>query len=272
MNKIKIFCPWELNIDLEHEKQIELYIDNVPCDEIPENTVRILLLIEPPTFLDLSQQVFNNQDSFNFVLTHNQHVIDNCPKAQLFEHGMSWIKDYDFNKEKEYSVSTLVGFKTISDGHYIRHKLWYKQDRIVTPKKFYLSKHSQGIENFNNNPIIGEGKNQLFDSQFHICIESTKRDNYFTEKLLDALITKTIPIYYGCPNIGNWFNMNGIFMVDNLEDIINICNGLNSETYKNMLPYIEENFLKAQVFSEYMTVSNRLKNKIENLLKNGPTQ
>ena len=47
----------------------------------------------------------------------------------------------------------------------------------------------------------------LKDYAFSIVIENSKIDYYFTEKLIDCFSTGTIPIYYGCPSIGNFFDM-----------------------------------------------------------------
>jgi hypothetical protein len=44
--------------------------------------------------------------------------------------------------------------------------------------------------------------------KFMICFENTSKINYLTEKLLNAYIGGTIPIYWGCPNIGDYVNTN----------------------------------------------------------------
>ena len=52
-------------------------------------------------------------------------------------------------------------------------------DNIKNPKDFYLSRESNGIENFNNNKILGDKKEPLFDYQFHICICTVKKNGFF---------------------------------------------------------------------------------------------
>ena len=44
--------------------------------------------------------------------------------------------------------------------------------------------------------------------KFMICFENTSKINYLTEKLLNAYIGGTIPIYWGCPNVDNYVNTN----------------------------------------------------------------
>jgi hypothetical protein len=41
----------------------------------------------------------------------------------------------------------------------------------------------------------------LKDYAFSLTIENTKKDYYFTEKLIDCFMTGTVPIYWGCPSI-----------------------------------------------------------------------
>ena len=47
--------------------------------------------------------------------------------------------------------------------------------------------------------------------KFMICFENKCQDNYFTEKLINAYNCNTIPIYWGCPNIDEYVNMDAIF-------------------------------------------------------------
>ncbi len=266
MKNIKIFCSWELKFNLYHEKQIELYVDTIPGNPVPEDTVRFVFLLEPVDILNLNEQAkeAHKKGYYNYLFTHNEELLNSVSNSFLFEFGTTWIKDYKF-PEKSFSVSTLVGGKLMAPGHQLRQKLWFKENRIKSiPTKFFLSGNFGGIENYNNNPVLGADKSPLFDSQFHICIENSSRKNWFTEKLIDCLQTKTIPIYCGCPNIENWFNMDGFIIANNLDEIVTAYNSLTDETYKNKLAAVEENFEKSKKFA---TISDRLKEKIEEILK-----
>jgi len=255
-------------LDNKFTEPVEFFVDKLPVDK-KESVKRFVLLLEPPEIAailcgSINSDVITFQDRFDYVLTHNQDVLDKLPgKAILFPYGTMWIKDYRF-PEKEFSVSTLVGSKVMTYGHELRQKLWFKENRIKNiPTKFFLSGNASALENYNNNLILRENKDELFDSQFHVCIENAKRDNWFTEKLIDCLQTKTVPIYWGCPNIGNWFNTKGFIMVDNLEDIIDACNSLNDGSYKEKLEFIEENFEKSKNF---ININHRIKEEINHLL------
>jgi len=121
-----------------------------------------------------------------------------------------------------------------------------------------------GVENFNNNKILQELKHPLFDSQFHICIENSKQKNYFTEKIMDCFVTKTVPIYWGCPNIGDFFDYSSIIIVNDLKEIIDACNSLTSESYNKMLLGIENNFLSSK---KYIDLTENVKELLQKILK-----
>lgn len=264
MKDIKIHCSWELQIELKHEKQIELYVDYIPRDPVPEGVIRFVFLLEPPEIFNLTTQALQGWEvgTYNHLFTHNQELLDKIENSHVFPLASTWIRDYQF-PEKKFEVSTLVGGKLMAPGHHLRQKLWFKENRINVPKKFFLSGNYGGIENYNNNPVLMGDKSPLFDSQFHICIENVKRQNWFTEKIIDCLQTKTVPIYYGCANIGDWFDIRGFIVVDSLDEIIEACNSLTPETYEKMIPYIEYNFEKSK---EYANIGDRLKNKIKELI------
>lgn len=58
-------------------------------------------------------------------------------------------------------------------------------------------------------------------------------------------MTGTVPIYFGPPSIGKFFNKKGIiFFKDNDFNIESI----NKELYNEMLPYIKENFERAKYY------------------------
>jgi len=52
------------------------------------------------------------------------------------------------------------------------------------------------------------------DYKFMICFENHSQPNYFTEKLINAYCGGTIPIYWGCPNISNYVNMDAILYLE----------------------------------------------------------
>jgi hypothetical protein len=124
---------------------------------------------------------------------------------------------------------------------------------MVYSNKQYLTGHMlrHHVANQFNSKIdlFGKGTNHpiefkeeaLIDYHYSIVIENSKTENYFTEKLLDCLATGTIPVYWGCPNLGNFFNLDGIITFNTIEELASIIPTLTPELYNSKIGAIKEN-------------------------------
>jgi hypothetical protein len=232
-----------------------------------ENDIVIFVQIESSMIIDGSlMRILDNKniyDYFDYILTWDNRLLslEKCYKfMSLLKY--SWVKfpkkagintylKYHYNNitnfeynEKKFNVSMLCGDKKWCPGHIIRHNIWDKQNEIVIPKKFYKPKETSILKVFPDNIDISSkrDKTEMFDSMFHICVENNKANNYFTEKIIDCIVSKTVPIYYGCPNIGDYFDLNGIIVVNSPEECIEKINKFTENDYYKMLPYIEKNY------------------------------
>jgi hypothetical protein len=255
---IKIFPEGSYvnGIDIHSILQYNLFVDMIP-QHVNDFEINILLLSEPDIITGISKDLTKSHSLFHYILTHNQDILDKYLNAKLFIFNSVWATNKDYSP-KEFSISTLVGNKTWTKQQVMRQELWFKQDKIEN-KKFYASSFGPPSD-IMGNEFIGENKDALFNSQFHIAIENCSIDNYFTEKILDCFISKTIPIYCGCVNIEKYFNDKGIIKFNNINECISECNKLNKDTYKEMLPYVEENY---KIALQYINWQERLKNAIK---------
>jgi hypothetical protein len=186
------------------------------------------------------QDLINNADKFDLILTNIPEVLNTVKHSHLFPLGSSWVKK-DFKKiDTFYEVSFLCGPKNYLKGHNLRHEIFNKIHNIKNiPVKSMFS-------------IDPKNKNYIFNtSQFSIIVENTVRENHFTEKIVDCLVTKTIPLYYGCPNIGDFFNKKGIITFKNSEELFLKISFLNENIYQEKLDIIEENFFKALDYADF---------------------
>ena len=72
------------------------------------------------------------------------------------------------------------------------------------------------IENLIPNTTKWDG---LEKYSYSIAIENESLKNYFSEKFTDCILARTIPIYYGCPNISDFFSNKCYYWLDiNKED------------------------------------------------------
>jgi hypothetical protein len=264
MEKIKINSYWlkELPND-EFEETVELWVDGYNGVVNSGSKYKIMVWVEPEEFQQLRNEIIKHSEYFDYILTYDEVLLNLVNNAVLLEYGTSWIDWVNHEFTKEFNISTVCGNKRQLPGHRLRHVLWNRQNEIKTPKKFFYSKGAHGLKRPNTLELV-DGKEEMFNSMFHICIENVSKNYFFTEKLIDSFVTKTIPIYLGCPNIGNYFNTKGMFIVDNINDMISICNNITEEDYKNRLPYIEENYEKAVKLADYRgNITKKIKELIE---------
>ena len=112
-----------------------------------------------------------------------------------------------------------------------------------------------------------DSKIVLFEkSMFSLILENNDQENYFTEKIQDCLINCTIPIFWGCKNIGNFFNIKGFIIFENIDDVFNIINNLTPDDYYSRIEYIKENFNIANIM--YQREINDINKNKENIFSN----
>lgn len=166
----------------------------------------------------------------------------------------SWIQTKHLNPTKEFSISFLLSMHQKGEDHeqegfqYSQRKLiWDSESLIGKPTRFYVSKRSisKFPKKYHSRVLPTDSKKWVFNSQFHIAMENTRQKNYMTEKLLGCFTSLTIPIYLGCPNVRDYFDERGMFIAESAEEIIAIAQSINKDTYKKMLPYLQENKRRA---------------------------
>ena len=86
---------------------------------------------------------------------------------------------------------------------------------------------------------------------FSLVIENVRQDWWFTEKLLDCFALGVVPIYWGCPDIGRFFDTKGMIIVKNINEIKQAIIDLTSsgkDIYKEKRESIDKNF---ELFKQY---------------------
>lgn len=266
-NKVQFHGRFAVPLEIYTERPVEVFIDQFTFRKIPQGAIRIIILEEPLRENNISL-VRDYPDLYDYVFTYQQDILDTNPKAIHFRDAELWVsRGYDVGVERRFAISTVVGGKRDRRmyGYELRHNLWRNKELITIPKEFYLSDSNKFDEaDYSTNTVLLGSKDKMFDVMFHIAIENCSIKNYYSEKLLDCIETKTVPIYYGCTNIENYFNPAGMFRVNSLDAIVDVCNQLTPEVYERMKPYLEDNKERIKGLPNYM---GQLKDKIVNLLK-----
>jgi hypothetical protein len=83
---------------------------------------------------------------------------------------------------------------------------------------------------------------------FQVVIESERLDYWFTEKLIDCFATGTVPIYWGPPSIGRFFNLDGILQFRTLDELAGILMSLTPSMYDERADAIVDNYNRARTY------------------------
>lgn len=244
-------------------------------EELKINPHNILMISEPNQLFGIHDWAIHNYHLFDIVLAWGQDILDKCPNALFFPFGISWLdKEYIDkidNIDKRFEVSFLCGGKQRIEGHHLRHRLYKRENEITIPKQWYYTLPDYDYNGGHHTIIKFEGKPpgheklRLWESMFSICVENSSNRGYHTEKVIDAFLSKTIPIYWGCPNLEELgYDPNGFIYCADENEIIKATNNLTPEYYHSKKEAIEYNFELAKYYAD---LPSRLKDIIVEIVK-----
>ncbi len=209
-----------------------------------------LLIVEPRAY-DRRQIVLARlfHRRFHRVLTCDEALLASLPNAQYFVFGNTWVPDWrDRDLTKTRMLSLIASKKRRLRGHRLRHRIvrWMR---------------ARGIDA----DVMGGGYRPFDDKaeglapyRYSVVIENSRQNGYFTEKLIDALLLKTVPIYWGAPDIGRFFDTAGIITCSSEQEIRDAIERVSEADYMARLPAIEANRRKAPIYSDMLKSAARV--------------
>jgi hypothetical protein len=252
-------------------KPITVFNDypNVTPELLEFNPFNILMVLEPDQLFGIHDWALQNYNLFSCILTGGQEILDNCPNTLFFPMGISWLdKEYVDNVDnikKRFEVSFLCGGKQRIEGHHLRHRLHKREDEINIPKQWYYTLPDYDYNDGHHTVTDMYGKKVLWESMFTIAIENSSNRSYHTEKVIDAFISKTFPIYWGCPNLEELgYNPDGFIYCENEDQIIEAVNKLTPEFYAKRKEAIDYN---SELAKYYGDLFGRFKTMIKTLVE-----
>ena len=223
---------------------------------------RVLHQCEPSSVLNVIDKIIANHKFYDLILAFDERVLRECPNATfLTESACSWLprkwgasdpmgnmryENGVYHKNpvvmeyvgcdtlaKKFEVSFLTSSKGALQGHKLRQEIYEKLPAQVGSIPTW--KHRSP-------PIVNDKRTILEPYMFSIVPENSRAYGYYTEKIVDCFIAKTIPLYWGCTDIAKHFNIDGILQFDNYESLINTLQRLTPEFYTSRKKAIDENF------------------------------
>jgi hypothetical protein len=240
LHKAPKFISWDYNVFSNEET---FYVDKSIQQGLldKKSKVKYGWILESKYIVDLESFCYKNlqilKKEFKFIFTHNRFLISLDPELFVFTPANgTWIsnpKIYDKTKK----ISMITSNKTITQAQKFRTA--------------YANKNKNSVDLFGRGfKEIPNKELGLQDYMFSICIENGIYETYYTEKILDCFACGTVPVYLGSPDISDYFNPDGIIVLNKNLDL----NLLTENLYYDKIDAIKENLEKVK--KDYYTVED----------------
>ena len=187
------------------------------CKVAPENTIMLTteprsILVYPKKYLNQFGMVCTCQEKAKHPNIHFGPAI--LPwfvgYKEIEDSVYKYTKDYNAFKnekaeKKEKLISVITSNKAFTNGHIKRIKF------VERLKEYYgdkLDVFGRGFQDFDDKWDV------LAPYKYHIVIENSSQDYYWTEKLSDCFLCDTYPFYYGCTNVEDYFPKESLTQID----------------------------------------------------------
>jgi len=185
---------------------------------------------------------------------------------EKFDYVISAFKDLGsvIGKEK-FLYAPTMGSRILPENYGIYEK--NKMVSIVASEKDWTMGHRLRhlvIQQFRGQiDVFGRGYNTIIDDAgefgkiyalapyyFSLAIMNAKNLGDFTEVLTDCIAVGTMPIFYGAPDVVEYFNPDGILQFSSLPELKKIMDSLSPELYNSRIDAIKENL---EISKKYLT-------------------
>jgi hypothetical protein len=237
----------------EREYDWLVVYDDLPASNTERRTLReevlacpaqhtMLVTTEPSSIKTYGQSyvsqfgcVLTSQE--DWALSHPDRIYSQAANHWIYGSGNTQVIDLDRLQEMpppEKSGLISIVWSNKSQRHTIHWKrnAFMKKIRDAMPE---LQVFGRGIR-----PM--DDKAESIDSfKYHIAIENYVGIHHWTEKLSDAFLGYSLPFYYGCSNITDYFPAQSLIIVDieQFDQTLEIIrNAIRNNEYEKRLPYI----------------------------------
>lgn len=216
----------------------------------------IAMLIEPRTIQPtVYKWVEEHYNEFDAILTHDDKILNLYNAHQIY--FMNYYKAYDVPKTK--AISMVCSNKALCNEHRQRQrladKLGDKVDHYGTYKGTYSDYYDCRAE-----------------YMFEVVVDNCWDGYWVSEKLMNPLASKTIPIYKGAMKgyMPDWLDKDGVIFVNDIKDIQEIVDEILKDPegeYKKRLTAVEKNYDTVTTYSSLQVFENWLWFEYESLFE-----
>lgn len=209
-------------VDLEIEKADWVIVYDDIDKEITiktDPTHTLLITAEPPSIKNYNQKFLSQ---FHYVIT--SHISIKHPRKTLVQQGLPWMVGMEFINGV-YTPPPKLDFDALKSMKSPNKK---KLMSVIVSNKKQTYGHKQRLifvdllkKHFGDHIDVYGGENHIPDKwdaiapyKYHIVLENSQHQDYWTEKLADAYLGFSYPLYWGCPNLKDYFDTRSFCELD----------------------------------------------------------
>jgi hypothetical protein len=121
---------------------------------------------------------------------------------------------------------------------------------------FPLQNLKENIDNFNQ-------EKGLYKYKYSIITENNFHPNFYSEKILDSILSETVAFYYGCPNLERWIDEKCFIRLelsDYSKDMKKIKESITNNEWEKRIEFIRKE--KERIITSFNLLAS-----IENIIK-----
>jgi len=178
---------------------------------------------------------------FDHVVTYDARLRARLGNTVFCPFGGSWVWDWEsLACTKSRPLSLIASAKRSLTGHKMRHSVaaWLGAEGIAADVM------GGGYRPF------GAKAEGLAPYRFSAVIENARETDYFSEKLIDAFLCLTVPVYWGCPNITDYFDPAGMVICTTEAEMRAALRHTTAQDYARYLPALLANRAAARAYMD----------------------
>lgn len=252
---------FEYNWKTPEDEKIVVWSDlNIPTAQLPKFSkvpYKVAWMMEGPgvyqwgQFAPIKEWLLAHLDIFTMVATCNDSLVAQYPDKFVFVPfgGIA----VPLEKTQIYEKTKLC---SMTAGHMYPPR-YLVRDIVADSGKVDILGRAYG------KPYVTTDEG-FADYMYHLTIASSCVNRYFSSNLMDAFACGTIPIWWGCPGISDFFDMNGVIVINPAgrsfdtfatDEFKKIMEMINPDDYKSRSVAIKTNH---QLVEKFRTPDNTL--------------
>lgn len=211
-------------------------------------SVKYGMLTESRTIVPQDYEVFHKhkglEKDFRYIFTYDEKILNEIENARFYPVAAGiWNRERQdgLYLTKDRDLSILSSDKVMCELHRFRLELakTCKRERLAdTYGRFDGGDYVQSVD---------ETLNRY---RFSLIIENDISDYYFSERLTSCLAAQTIPVYLGARKIGDFFNTDGMILLEkpDLAEAKRRIAECTRENYEARLQAVLENYERVREY------------------------